>query len=61
MSISSHGAENVYSQVRANILLTDHSMCCYWTSHKTVSKILWTTCLITLLVQENIPSCCLFL
>ena len=26
--------------------------------HKTVSKILWTTCLISFLVQENIPSCC---
>ena len=26
--------------------------------HKTVSKILWTTCLTSFLVQENIPSCC---
>ena len=28
--------------------------------HKTVSKILWTTCLTSFLVQENIPSCCFF-
>jgi len=28
--------------------------------HKTVSKILWTTGLTSLLVQENIPSCCFF-
>ena len=26
--------------------------------HETVSKILWTTCLTSFLVQENIPSCC---
>ena len=26
--------------------------------HKTVSKILWTTCLTSFLVQENISSCC---
>ena len=28
--------------------------------HKTVSKIFWTTCLTSLLVQENIFSCCFF-
>ena len=28
--------------------------------HKTVFTILWTTCLTSLLVQENIPYCCFF-
>ena len=44
----------------AKILLTGHLMCCYGLGHRTVSKILWTTCLTSLLVQENIPSCCFF-
>ena len=26
--------------------------------HETLSKMLWTTCLTSFLVQENIPSCC---
>ena len=59
-TILSHGAENVHSQVWHRF--------CWWATqcavtglgHKTVSKILWTTCLTSLLVQENIASCCFF-
>ena len=34
MTILSHGAENVHSQVMVKILLTGHSMCCYCTRPK---------------------------
>ena len=60
MTILSHGAENVHSQVWQRFCW-QHTQCAVpGLGHKTVSKILWTTCLTSLLVQENIPSCCFF-
>ena len=59
MTILSHSAENVHSQVW-QILLTGTQCAVTGLGHKTVSKILWITCLTRLLVQENIPSCCFF-
>ena len=57
MTTLSHGAENVHSQAWQRLATQ-----CAVTGlgHKTLSKILWTTCLTRLLVQENIPSYCFF-
>ena len=57
MTTLSHGAENVHSQAWQRLATQ-----CAVTGlgHKTVSKIIWTTCLTSLLVQENIPSFCFF-
>ena len=57
MTILSHGAENVHSQVRQRFCRLASQCAVTGLGHKTVSKILWTTCLTSLLVQENIPSC----
>ena len=42
------------------ISMIDHSMCCYWTRPSEQQKSLDCSCLSSLLVQENIPSSCLF-
>ena len=42
------------------IPLTGHSVCCYWTRACEQQKSLDHACLISLLVQENIPSYCFF-
>ena len=60
MTILSHGAENVHSQVWQRFCSQATQCAVTGLGHKTVSKILWTTCLTSLLVQENIPSCCFF-
>ena len=60
MTILSHGAENVHSQVWQRFCRLATQCAVTELGHKTVSKILWTTCLTSLLVQENIPSCCFF-
>ena len=54
MTILSHGAECLFSGKQATQCAVTGL------GHKTVSKILWTTCLTSFLVQENIPSCCFF-
>ena len=46
--------------VPEKILLIGHSVCCYWTRPCEQQKSLDHTCLTSLLVQENIPSCCFF-
>ena len=58
MTILSHGAENVHSQVWQRFCWQATQCAVTGLGHKTVSKILWTTCLISFLVQENISSCC---
>ena len=60
MTILSHGAENVRSQVWQRFCGQATQCAVTGLGRKTVSKILWTTCLTSLLVQENIPSCCFF-
>ena len=60
MTILSHGAENVHSQIWQSFCRQATQCAVTGLGHKTVSKILWTTCLTSLLVQENIPSCCFF-
>ena len=60
MTILSYGAENVHSQVWQRFGQPASKRAVTGLGHKTVSKILWTTCLISLLVQENILSCCFF-
>ena len=57
-TILSHGAENVHSQVWQRFCWPATQCTITGLGHKTVPKILWTTCLTSLLVQENIPSCC---
>ena len=42
------------------ISLVGHSMCCYWTRPCEQQKSLDCTCLTSLLVQENVPSCYFF-
>ena len=46
--------------VPGKILLIGHSVCCYWTRPCEQQKSLDHTCLTSLLVQQNIPSCCFF-
>ena len=58
MTILSHGAENVHSQVWQRFCWQATQCAVIGLGHKMVSKILWTTCLTSFLVQENIPSCC---
>ena len=60
MTILSHGAENVHFQVWQRFCWQASQCAVTGLDHQTVSKILWTTCLTSLLVQENIPSCCFF-
>ena len=60
MTILSHGAENVHSQVWQRFCRPASQCAVTGLGHKTVAKILWTTCLSSLLVQENISSCCFF-
>ena len=60
MTILSHGVENVLFQVWQRFCRPASQCAVTGLGHKTVSKILWTTCLTSLLVQENIPSCCFF-
>ena len=60
ITMSSHRAENVHSQVWQRFCWQATQCAVTGLGHKTVSKILWTTCLTSLLVQENIPSCCFF-
>ena len=58
MTILSHGA--FHSQVWQRFCGQATQCAVTGLGRKTVSKILWTTCLTSLLVQENIPSCCFF-
>ena len=58
MTILSHGA--FHSQVWQRFCRQATQCAISGLGHKTVSKILWTTCLTSLLVQENISSCCFF-
>ena len=60
MTVLSNGAENVHfhSWQRFRWLVTQCAVT--GQGHKTVFKMFWTTCLTSLLVQENIPSCCFF-
>ena len=60
MTILSHGAENVHSQVWQRFCSQATQCAVTGLGHNTVPKILWTTSLTSLLVQENIPSCCFF-
>ena len=60
MTILSHGTKNVHSPVWQRFCHPATQCAVTGLGHKTVSKILWTTCLTSLLVQENIPSCCFF-
>ena len=60
MTILSHGAENVHFQVWQRFCWQASQCAVTGLGHETVSKILWTNCLTSLLVQENIPSCCFF-
>ena len=60
MTILSYGAQSVQSQVWQRFCWQATQCAVTGLGHKTVSKILWTTCLTSLLVQENIPSCCFF-
>ena len=60
MTILSHSAENVHSQVWQRFCSQATQCAVTGLGHKTVSKILWTICLAILLIQENIPSFCLF-
>ena len=60
MTILSHGAENVLPQVWQGVCRLASQCAVTGLGHKTVSKILWTTCLTNLLAQENISSCCFF-
>ena len=60
MTILSHDAENVLFQVWQRFCQLASQCAVTGLGHKTVSKILWTTCLTSLLVQENILSCCFF-
>ena len=53
MTILSHGAENVYSQVWQRFCWQASQCAVTGLGHKTVSKILWTTCLASLLAQEK--------
>ena len=60
MTILSHGAESVHSQVWQRFCSQATQCAVTGLGHNTVSKILWTTSLTSLLVQENISSCCFF-
>ena len=60
MMILSHGAENVHSQVWQRFCRLASQCAITGLGHKTASKILWTTCLTSLLVQKNTFSCCFF-
>ena len=56
MTILSHGAEKVHSQVWQRFCWQAFQCVVIGLGHKTASKIVWTTCLTSLLVQEKIPS-----
>ena len=60
MTISYHGGENAHFQVWQRFCWLAIQCAVTELAHKIVSKILWTTCLTSLLVQENIPSYCFF-
>ena len=60
MTILSHGAENVHSQVWQRFCWQATQCAVTGLGYKTVSKILWPTCLTSLLLQDNIPSYCFF-
>ena len=57
MTILSHGAKKVHSRVWQRFCWQASQCAATGLGHKTASKILWTTCLTSLLVQENISSC----
>ena len=60
MTILSHGAENVHSRVWQRFCWQASQCAVTGLDHQIVSKILWNTCLTSVLVQENIPSCYFF-